>query len=91
MTKIEPQPPHDSIKYMLGNESWLPISRRSRRRLLCEEWGNLGPAELDSTIEPNSAGFRVRLKEFLAPTATSTYVCEGGVYFWAERKEKVGR
>ena len=40
MIKIEPQPPKNSIKYMIDNP----------RRLVCEEWGNCGCAILDPAI-----------------------------------------
>jgi len=79
--KIEPQPP-PGIKYMLGDESWMPVEKRSPRRLHCEEWGNLGPMELDPAIKPNKAGFRVRQSEFPAPDGAVGFTNVDGVYYW---------
>jgi hypothetical protein len=42
MGKIEPIQPPPGIKYMLGNESWLPAHERSLIRLHCEERATLG-------------------------------------------------
>ena len=81
--RIEPQPPI-GIKYMLGDETWLPTEERSPRRLLCEEWGNLGPAELNPEIRPNKAGFRVRLTEFPAPAGAVGFSKVDGVYYWTD-------
>lgn len=80
---IEPQPPK-GIKYMLGNESWMPEGERSPRRLLCEEWGCLGPMELDPEIKPNKAGFRVRHTEILAPTPDAIFTERDGTYYWTQ-------
>lgn len=82
-TRIEPQPPK-GIKYMLGDETWLPIAKRSPLRLLCEEWGNLGPMELNAEIKPNKAGFRVRVTEILAPEGALGFTDVDGVYFWTD-------
>jgi hypothetical protein len=79
--RIEPQPPR-GIKYMLGNESWLPIESRSPTRLSCEEWGNLGPMELNREIRPNKAGFRVRSTEFMAPDGAHGFTDIDGIYYW---------
>jgi hypothetical protein len=79
--KMEPQPP-PGIKYMLGAESWLPSSQQSPRRLSCEEWGNLGPMELDPSIQENNAGFRVRLTHIYAPDCATGYTRVGDEYFW---------
>lgn len=80
---IVPQPPA-GIKYMLGNESWLPESERTPLRLSCEEWGNLGPMELNSEIQPNAVGFRVRHSEFLCPEGYNDFLLENGSYFWVK-------
>ena len=81
IAKIEPQPPV-GIKYMLGGEPWLPADKRSPLRLLCEEWGHLGPMELNPEITPNAAGFRVRLTEFVAPSGATGFRFVDGEYFW---------
>jgi hypothetical protein len=81
LSKIEPQPPK-GIKYMLGDETWMPVEKRSPRRLICEEWGNLGPMELDPAIKPNKAGFRVRVTEIPAPEGAYGFTDIDGVYFW---------
>lgn len=81
--KIEPQPPQ-GIKYMLGDETWLPVEDRSPMRLLCEEWGNLGPLELDPEIKPNKAGFRVRCTELIAPPGAIGFTKVDGVYYWTD-------
>lgn len=78
---IEPQPPR-GIKYMLGGESWLPLAEREPVRLHCEEWGHLGPMELDPEIKPNAAGFRVRSSDFLAPAGATGFAYIDGVYVW---------
>ena len=83
--RIEPQPP-PGIKYMLGGESWLPIERQSPRRLECEEWGNLGPMELDPEIKPNKAGFRVRSTTIPAPIEAEGFTKIDGVYFWIDQR-----
>jgi hypothetical protein len=81
--RIEPQPPQ-GIKYMLGNESWLPAHERELIRLLCEEWGNLGPMELDPDIKPNKAGFRVRCTTIIAPPGAHGFTEIDGVYYWTD-------
>lgn len=81
--KIEPQPPR-GIKYMLGGESWLPMEKRGQIRLHCEEWGNLGPMELDPKIKPNKAGFRVRGTDFPAPEGAIGFTEIDGVYYWTD-------
>lgn len=81
--KIEPQPPK-GIKYMLGAESWLPASQQTPRRLHCEEWGSLGPIELNPEIRPNKAGFRVRCTTVLAPAGALGFVELDGVYYWTD-------
>lgn len=80
---IEPKPP-PGIKYMLGGESWLPEDRQTPRRLECEEWGNLGPMELNPEIEPNKAGFRVRTTTILAPPGALGFKEIDGVYYWTD-------
>jgi hypothetical protein len=80
-SRIEPQPP-PGIKYMLGGESWMQDVDRSPVRLFCEEWGSLGPMELDPEIRPNKAGFRVRHTEILAPAGAIGFARVDGVYYW---------
>lgn len=87
ISKIEPQPPK-GIKYMLGAESWLQPHLRTPRRLVCEEWGNLGPLELNPDIKDNGHGFRVRLTEIPAPDGATEYECVDGVYFWTANMEQ---
>lgn len=82
--KLTPQPPR-GIKYMLGDEPWLPVEQRTPRRLHCEEWGNLGPMEMDPTIKPNKAGFRVRLSDFVAPEGARGITKIDGEYFWIDQ------
>lgn len=82
--RIEPQPP-PGIKYMLGDESWMPLAQRSPLRLHCEEWGNLGPMELDPEIKPNAVGFRVRTTTIEAPHGARGFEKIEGVYFWSDR------
>jgi hypothetical protein len=79
--RIDPQPPR-GIKYMLGNESWLPEAQRTPLRMHCEEWGHLGPMEIDPTIKPNAAGFRVRTSEIPAPVGVTGFTKIDGVYYW---------
>ncbi len=67
---------------MLGDESWRPVEERTKRRLVCEEWGNLGPMELDSTIKPNKAGFRVRITEIECPVGMNDIEEQDGIYYW---------
>lgn len=86
LSKIEPQPPQ-GIKYMLGAETWLPPEQQTPRRLLCEEWGNLGPLELRPEIKPNKAGFRVRTTEISAPDGAIGFEQIDGVYFWTDTDE----
>lgn len=81
--RIEPQPPK-GIKYMLGNETWLPAHERSLIRLHCEEWGNLGPMELNPEIKPNKAGFRVRCTTIIAPPGAHGFTEVDGVYHWTD-------
>ncbi|WP_430256499.1 hypothetical protein [Neorhizobium sp. DAR64872/K0K18] len=83
ISAIEPQPPK-GIKYMLGDETWLPNEQRSPSRLHCEEWGNLGPMELDPEIKPNKVGFRVRTTDFLAPEGAIGFTSVDGVYYWTD-------
>jgi hypothetical protein len=82
--KIEPQPPR-GIKYMLGGETWLAPADREPLRLHCEEWGNLGPMELDPEIQDNGHGFRVRTTSILAPAGAIGFTEVDGVYFWTDR------
>ncbi len=84
--KIEPQPPQ-GIKYMLGGETWLQPDKQTPIRLLCEEWGNLGPMELNAEILPNKAGFRVRLTEIVAPPGAIGFTQVDGVYCWTDTDE----
>ena len=86
MGRIEPQPP-PGIKYMLGGESWLPPEARAPRRLHCEQWGNLGPLELDPVIRPNAAGFRVRTQSIPAPEGVDGFVEIEGVYYWTDARQ----
>lgn len=81
--KIDPPPP-TGIKYMLGGESWLPKDRQTPRRLHCEEWGHLGPMELDPTIRPNKAWFRVRSSNFPAPIGAHGFTFVDGAYYWTD-------
>jgi hypothetical protein len=81
--RIEPQPPA-GIKYMLGNQSWLPAHERDLITLHCEEWGNLGPLELNAEIKPNKAGFRVRCTTIIAPPGAHGYTEVDGVYYWTD-------
>jgi hypothetical protein len=83
LAKIDPQPP-EGIKYMLGGEEWKPEGERSPIRLMCEEWGNLGPMELNPEIEDNGNGFRVRATEILAPAGAIGFTDVDGVYFWTD-------
>jgi hypothetical protein len=80
---IDPQPPQ-GIKYMLGDETWLPPERRSPCRLHCEEWGNLGPMELNPEIGPNEAGFRVRSTDIPAPRGAYGFTSVDGQYYWTD-------
>lgn len=79
--EVEPQPV-GGIIYMLGDEGWLPPEQRTPRRLFCEQWGNLGPLELDPSIAPNVAGFRVRTSEIQAPDGATDVAKIDGKYFW---------
>lgn len=83
LSRIEPQPPR-GIKYMLGGESWMKPEDRSPIRLHCEEWGNLGPMEIDPEIKPNAAGFRVRTTDFLAPIGAIGFTSVDGIYYWTD-------
>jgi len=80
---IDPQPPK-GIKYMLGGETWLPKEERSPVRLHCEEWGNLGPMELNPEIRANKVGLRVRTTEFAAPEGAIGFTSVDGVYYWTD-------
>lgn len=80
---IYPQPPK-GIKYMLGGESWLKPDKRSALRLHCEEWGNMGPLEMNSEIKPNKAGFRVRSTYFAAPPKAIGFIEIDGMYYWTD-------
>jgi len=81
--KIEPQPPQ-GIKYMLGGEPWLPADKQTPVRLFCEEWGNLGPLELNAAIPKNAAGFRVRCTTIEAPAGAIGFAAVDGVYHWTD-------
>lgn len=83
LSKIEPQPPR-GIKYMLGDETWLPKAQRSPLRLHCEEWGNLGPMELNPEIKDNGHGFRCRSTDFMAPEGALGFTSVDGVYYWTD-------
>lgn len=82
---MDPQPPI-GIKYLLGRESWMDVADQTPLRLHCEEWGNLGPLELDPDIRPNAAGFRVRGTDFPAPAWARGFYQDAGVYFWTDAK-----
>ena len=84
LNRIEPQPP-PGIKYMLGDEPWLPEEKRSPRRLHCEEWGNLGPMELNPEIKPNKVGLRVRITTIEAPAGARGFEQIDRVYYWTDR------
>jgi hypothetical protein len=81
--EIFPQPPK-GINYMLGGEPWLLPHHRGLFRLHCEEWGNLGPMELEPEIKRNKAGFRVRCTTFIAPAGVFGYTQKDGVYYWTD-------
>lgn len=83
LSKIEPQPPK-GIKYMLGGESWMDAEKRGAIRLVCEEWGNLGPLEIDPEIQDNGHGLRVRLTELTAPDGALGFTNVDGVHFWTD-------
>jgi len=83
LEKIEPQPPK-GIKYMLGGEPWKSESERTPFRLECEEWGNLGPMELDPEIKANKAGFRVRSTTIEAPPGAIGFTQIDGEYYWTD-------
>lgn len=80
LSVIEPQP--RGIKYMLGGESWMDEKDQSPIRLNCEEWGNLGPMELNPEIEPNKAGLRVKCTETIAPENARGFTVVDGIYYW---------
>ena len=82
--RIEPQPPK-GISYMLGNESWLPAHERGLICLHVEEWGNLGPLELNREIKPNKAGFRVRCTTIIAPAGVHGSIDVDGVRYWTDK------
>ena len=81
---IDPQPPK-GIKYMLGGEAWLSPEDRTPMRLHCEEWGNLGPMELNPDIRPNKSGLRVKSSDFIAPKGAKGFKCIDGVYYWSKK------
>ncbi|UQD69247.1 hypothetical protein JEY40_24845 [Bradyrhizobium japonicum] len=83
LERIEPQPPK-GIKYMLGDESWMRPEDRSPLRLHCEEWGNLGPMELNPEIKPNKVGLRVRSTEFTPPPGARGFKLVDDVYYWTD-------
>ena len=83
LSRIEPQPPM-CIKYMLGGETWLQPADRSPLRMHCEEWGNLGPMELDHGIQDNGHGFRVRSTDILAPPGAYGFTRIDGIYYWTD-------
>lgn len=83
ISPIEPQPPK-GIKYMLGDETWLAPQERTVRRLHCEEWGNLGPTELNPDIKPNVVGYRVRTSDFIAPEGAVGFTRVGDIYYWTD-------
>ncbi len=83
---VEPQPPI-AIRYMLGDETWLPLEQRSPRRLHVELWGNLGPMELDPSIGPNAAGFRVKSTDYPAPPGAYGVTTVDGVLCWTDLDE----
>ena len=87
--KIEPQPPR-GIKYMLGDETWMAPEDRTPIRLECEEWGNLGPLELNAEIKPNKAGFRVRRTTIPAQPGALGFTQVDGVYYWTD-EDQFGR
>lgn len=80
---VEPQPV-GQIHYMLGGESWLDAADQTPIRLHCEEWGNLGPMELNAAIPPNAAGFRVRSSDSIAPPGAIGVKEIDGKYFWTD-------
>jgi len=81
-----PQPPK-GIKYLLGGETWLLPENRSPLRLCCEEWGNLGPLEMNPEIKPNAAGFRVRVTYIHAPEWATGFFEKGGLYYWHSNED----
>jgi len=78
---MDPQPPR-GIRYLLGRESWLAESAQTPLRLHIEQWGNLGPMELDPTITANAAGFRVRSLDIPAPEWARGFATRDGVLVW---------
>lgn len=83
LSKVEPQPPM-AIRYMLGDETWLPKDQRTPLRMHIEEWGNLGPMELDPNIGPNKAGFRVRSSDIVAPPGALGFTTIEGIVYWTD-------
>lgn len=81
--KIDPQPPR-GIKYMVGGQTWLKPESRDPIRLECEEWGNLGPMELNPDIKPNKAGFRVQSTTIPAPAGALGFTEVDGIYYWID-------
>lgn len=81
---VTPTPPK-GIRYVVGGESWKDPADRSPVRLIIEEWGNLGPMEMNPEIKPNAAGFRVRVTEILAPDGARGVEEVNGVLHWSIR------
>jgi hypothetical protein len=84
LKRIEPQPPDCSIKYMIGDETWLPAEQRTPLRLVCEEWGSLGHMLIDATIPRNKAGFDLRVTEIPAPEGARHCAKVDGSWFWTD-------
>ena len=81
---VTPVPPK-GIRYVIGGESWKDPADRTPVRLIVEEWGNLGPMEMNPEIKPNAAGFRVRVTEILAPAGARGVEEVNGVLHWSIR------
>lgn len=79
---VNPPPPRRAILYCIGRESWLHPKDRTPVRMVCEEWGHLGPMVLDASIPKNAAGFRVRVTEIVAPEGAHWFTQIHGLYFW---------
>jgi hypothetical protein len=82
---IEPEPPK-GIHYLLGRESWLKESEQTPLRLHVEEWGNLGPMELNPEIPKNAAGFRMRGTDILAPGWARGFTRQDDRLVWTSDK-----
>ena len=78
---VNPPPPR-GIKYCIGGESWLPARKRTPVRMVCEEWGHLGPMLIDPTIPKNAAGFYVRSTQIMAPKGAYWFTEIHGIYYW---------